>query len=141
MPGLIHIVYISMARKDLSEQELKDLLTEIRKKNADQGVTGLLLYNTGAFIQVIEGSEDTIHSVFRGISKDPRHSDLVKLLEESIEQRAFPDWSMGYRKITNKQSASIPGFSDFMHHKNPVQTLRKSTGQVVYLLNSFRKYT
>jgi len=141
MKNLIHIVYVSFAQKALSEEELKNLLQEIRGKNAEQGVTGLLLYNDGAFIQVIEGNEAVINRVFNSISKDNRHTNVVKLLEEPIDQRAFPDWSMGFRQISEEQSSSIPGFSDFMHHKNPVQTIRNSTEQVIYLLNSFRKFT
>lgn len=141
MKDLIHIVYVSFAQNNLSEKELKHLLREIRKKNAEQGITGLLLYNDGSFIQVIEGSEEVIHRVFTSISKDNRHTNVVKLLEEPIDHRAFPDWSMGFRQISDKQSSSIPGFSDFMHRENPAQTIRSSTEQVIYLLNSFRKYT
>ena len=141
MKELIHIVYVSFAQKELSEKELTGLLREIRGKNAEQGVTGLLLYNDGAFIQVIEGSKEIINRVFKSISNDQRHNNVVKLLEEPIDQRAFPDWTMGFRKISDEQSASIPGFSDFMHRENPAQTIRNSTEQVVYLLNSFRKYS
>jgi len=141
MKDLIHIVYVSFARENFSEKDLKTLLKEIRKKNADQGVTGLLLYNNGSFIQVIEGKQEIIHRLFTSISRDLRHTNVVKLLEEPIRYRAFPDWSMGFREISDEQSVSIPGFSDFMHRENPVQTIQNSTEQVIYLLNSFRKYT
>jgi len=141
MKDLIHVVYVSFAQKDLSEKELQYLLKEIRGKNAEQGITGLLLYNEGSFIQVIEGSEEIIQRVFKSISQDNRHTNVVKLLEEPIKNRAFPDWTMGFRRISDAQSSSIPGFSDFMHRENPVQTIQNSTEQVIYLLNSFRKYT
>ena len=111
MKELIHIVYVSFAQKELSEKELTGLLKEIRSKNAEQGITGLLLYNDGAFIQVIEGSKEIINRVFKSISNDQRHTNVVKLLEEPIVQRAFPDWTMGFRQISDEQSASIPGFS------------------------------
>ena len=141
MKDLIHIVYVSFAREELSEAQLQNLLREIRKKNARHKVTGLLLYNEGSFIQVIEGKKNTIHRLFESISQDSRHTNVVKLLEESIDKRAFPDWSMGFRRISDDQSASIPGFTNFIHEANPIKTIRGSTRQVIYLLNSFRKYT
>jgi hypothetical protein len=141
MKDLIHIVYVSFSNHDFSEKELQVLLKEIRRKNAKQDVTGLLLYNDGSFIQVIEGQKEVILRLFFSIEKDSRHSNVVKLLEEPIESRAFPDWSMGFRRITPEQSSAIPGFSNFLHEANPVKTIKDSTPQVIYLLNSFRKYT
>ena len=141
MKDLIHIVYVSFSNEELSEKDLETLLQEIRSKNEQQQVTGLLLYNDGSFIQVIEGSQQTIRDLFNRIRGDERHTNVVKLLEEPIKTRAFPDWSMGFRKISSEQSSAIPGFSNFMHEQNPVKTIQGSTRQVVYLLNSFRKYT
>ena len=139
--NLIHIVYVSFAKKALSEKQLQDLLKGIRKKNKEKGVTGLLLYNDGSFIQVIEGSEDTIKHLFEVITKDGRHNNIVKLLEEPIENRAFPDWYMGYRRLTKKQSTKLPGYSDFLNAENPADFLKGTTQQVIYLLDSFRKYS
>jgi hypothetical protein len=141
MADLIHLVYVSFANKSLTEKELESLLTEIRKKNAQQNVTGLLLYNDLNFIQVIEGTKKTIHKVFNSIEQDSRHTNVVKLLEEPIKKRAFPDWSMGYRKLSKEQSSSIPGFSNFLNGEDQENIIRGSTQQVMYLLDSFRKYT
>ena len=141
MKDLIHIVYVSFSNEELSEKDLETLLQEIRSKNEQQQVTGLLLYNDGSFIQVIEGSQQTIRDLFNRIRGDERHTNVVKLLEEPIKTRALSDWSMGFRKINSEQSSAIPGFSNFMHEQNPVKTIQGSTRQVVYLLNSFRKYT
>lgn len=141
MYELIHIVYVSFALRNLSEKELHDLLEEIRAKNHSRDVTGLLLYNDRSFIQVIEGGKKTIQHLFNTIKNDSRHTNVVKLLEEPIDKRAFPDWSMGFQRISNEQSSKIPGFSDFMQREKPAETIRGSTQQVVYLLDSFRKYT
>jgi len=141
MADLIHLVYVSFANKSLTEKELDALLTEIRGKNAQQNVTGLLLYNDLNFIQVIEGTKETIHKVFNSIEQDSRHTNVVKLLEEPIKKRAFPDWYMGYRKLSEEQSSSIPGFSNFLNGEDQEKIIQDSTQQVMYLLESFRKYT
>ncbi len=141
MNELIHIVYISFAEKHFTPQDLKALLGDIRPKNAERGITGLLLFQNGAFIQVIEGPSQAIHSLFEVIQKDRRHSRIVKLVEEPIEKRGFPDWSMGFRDISARKTSRLKGFTDLLDHPNPDQKLREITPQVRYLLKSFTKYT
>jgi viroplasmin and RNaseH domain-containing protein len=141
MSDLIHIVYVSFSKKSLSEEEILKLLTEVRAKNKAQDVTGLLLYNNEAFIQVIEGQKNTINKLFEIIKKDTRHENVVKLLEEPVESRAFPDWSMGFQKITQKETSEIRGFSDFMLTDNPEEKIQNTTTDVIYLLNKFRKHS
>lgn len=141
MPDLIHIVYLSYSEKELSESELNGFLATIRRKNEIQNITGLLLYNDEAFIQVIEGKREIINNLFDIISKDSRHSNIVKLLEEPITKRAFPDWSMGFRKINKEQNMQLPGFSDFMQNKHSEIDYEECATAVRHLLYSFRKHT
>jgi len=141
MPDLIHIVYMSFSSRALSEAELNAFLATIRRKNQDQGITGLLLYNDEAFIQVIEGKKDTIDQVFKLISQDSRHSNIVKLLEEPIVKRAFPDWSMGFRKLGGTDNTKIAGYSDFMHQDKTKFKARECAESVRHLLNSFKRHT
>ncbi|MGZ2371529.1 BLUF domain-containing protein [Ancylomarina sp. YFZ004] len=141
MADLIHIVYLSYSEKELSESELNGFLATIRRKNEIQNITGLLLYNDEAFIQVIEGKKDTILNLFDIISNDSRHSNIVKLLEEPITKRAFPDWAMGFRKLDKQQNVQIPGFSDFMQNKRSEIDNKECAVAVKHLLYSFRKHT
>ena len=90
MIDLIHIIYLSYSTKELSENELNGFWSTIRKQNEIQNITDLLLYNEEAFIQVIEGKREIIKNLFGRISKDSRHSNMVKLLGKTIEKRAFP---------------------------------------------------
>ncbi|MGM0504454.1 MAG: BLUF domain-containing protein, partial [Bacteroidota bacterium] len=104
MKDLIQIVYVSFSVKDLTENDLEELLVDIRKRNKVQKVTGLLLYNDGTFIQLIEGKTGIIQNLYEKIKNDRRHSNVVLLLDESIKKRAFPDWTMGYYKLNREQS-------------------------------------
>lgn len=141
MPDLIHIVYVSTSKHDFSEKELSDLLQEIRVKNKSLGVTGLLLYNEGLFIQVVEGERQILQDLFQNIKKDLRHSNLVELLEEPITSRSFPNWSMGFKIVGNKELERIPGFSGLMNDNYHSVPLPGIAEQVLILLNSFRRYT
>ncbi|WP_321309168.1 BLUF domain-containing protein [Marinifilum fragile] len=141
MPNLIHIVYVSFSRNQLSELELDELLSEIRPKNLATGITGLLLYNDEIFIQVIEGESDTIHDLYDRLQKDKRHTNIVKILEERIDQRSFPNWSMGYQKLSKEDSKDIPGFTDVMSSNDIRETLKQSSQAIVDLIVKFMKYT
>ncbi|WP_321296417.1 BLUF domain-containing protein [Marinifilum fragile] len=141
MPNLIHIVYVSFSRNQLSELELDELLSEIRPKNLATGVTGLLLYNDEIFIQVIEGESDTIHDLYDRLQNDKRHTNIVKILEERIDQRSFPNWSMGYQKLSKEDSKDLPGFTDVMSSNDIRETLKQSSQAIVDLIVKFMKYT
>ena len=141
MEDIYYIVYISTATKPMSEAELDEFLVDIRKRNKKLGVTGMLLYNRGNFIQVIEGKEEKIKQLFNDISRDERHNTLVKILEGHTEERLFPDWSMGYRKISNRQSSRIRGFSNFMNDELSMEQLIGSAGEIMEILNSFKRHT
>jgi hypothetical protein len=107
---------MSFSSKVMSEIELNGFLATIRRKNLVQNITGLLLYSDEVFIQIIEGEKDMIHHLFKLISQDPRHFNMVKLIEEPISKRAFPSWSMGFRKLDKSNKASIVRYSDFMQN-------------------------
>ncbi|NOU60890.1 BLUF domain-containing protein [Marinifilum caeruleilacunae] len=141
MPNLIHIVYVSFSRFKLSELELDQLLAEIRPKNLANGVTGLLLYNDEIFIQVIEGEQDTINSLYDRLEKDRRHTNIVKILEEEIKQRSFPDWSMGYHKLSKEESNDLPGYTDLMTAEDLRTSLKQSSKAIIDLVEKFMKYT
>ncbi len=47
------MLYVSATRRDLSQDELQDILAASRANNAHLGVTGLLLYLDGGFLQLI----------------------------------------------------------------------------------------
>ncbi len=141
MSNLIHIVYLSVSKRELTEKELADFLTNIRAKNKKLKVSGLLLYNKGMFIQVIEGEKNTILNLFQNVTNDNRHSNIVKLLEEDIVRRSFPDWSMGFKIISYKETENIPGFSDLLKEEAAFEPIPGIAEQVMILLNSFRKYT
>ncbi|WP_282126239.1 BLUF domain-containing protein [Marinifilum flexuosum] len=141
MPNLIHIVYVSFSRNQLSELKLDELLSEIRPKNLANGVTGLLLYNDEIFIQVIEGELNTIRTLYDLLQKDKRHTNIVKILEERIDQRSFPNWSMGYQKLSKEDSKVLPGFTDVMSSNDIRETLKQSSQAIVDLIVKFMKYT
>mgnify|MGYP001332639069 CR=1 FL=1 len=113
--GLVSLVYISFATQPMSDDELKDILKTARENNQKLGVTGMLLYREGLFIQVLEGKQETVKTLFDTISKDPRHQNVTTIVTYPIEKRTFEAWHMGFNKMTETAPEGLEGYSDFLN--------------------------
>ncbi|MFG6503081.1 BLUF domain-containing protein [Microbacterium sp. P05] len=109
---MLSLVYSSTAAAPFDDQELQNLLVQARQNNSDRGLTGMLLYRGGRFVQVLEGSESDVRAVVERIDIDPRHSNMRILFEEPIAERQFADWTMGYEPISEPREEMPPGFRD-----------------------------
>ena len=108
------IVYVSDVGRKLSDGDLEQIVDTARRNNAKEGLTGVLIFYEDRFFQVLEGDEEAVRSVYESIEKDPRHDDMVKIIEEGIAERSFGDWSMGLMTATRKQiEDEVEGFNDF----------------------------
>ncbi len=112
---MFHIAYVSSATVSFSKPMLDALLKRSRDRNTRMEITGMLLYGDGNFMQVIEGPEEKVRSLFRVIAKDPRHKDVFTLFEEPLEVREFSDWSMAYHDVEGEDDETVPGYSDFLN--------------------------
>lgn len=89
------IKYASRYSKPLTEKELESLGQRAAAKNAELGVTGILMASGGMFYQVIEGPPEAVNGLFAAIEEDDRHTDVLVLgVEEGVTSRLFPGWSM-----------------------------------------------
>jgi hypothetical protein len=109
-----YLVYSSTATRALPDEELIALLDQSRRSNALGGITGMLLYKSGRFLQVLEGDERAVQSLFGKIRSDPRHTAVRTLLVGEAEERQFPTWSMGFKNLSLESVEEIPGFSTFL---------------------------
>jgi len=115
MPGNIRqIVYSSGATTRMSPQELAELLELARHKNESQDITGMLLYRGGHFLQVLEGSQESLSALVDKLNADPRHHSLRILLDEFIVARAFGAWSMAFKDVTGIDPLEYPAYSQFL---------------------------
>jgi hypothetical protein len=96
---MIQLIYASYAAQSMTSAELQHLHHQSQTNNERKGITGLLLYKAGAFIQVLEGEEDVVLPLFNVISRDTRHINVRKLVQQRIEKREFADWSMGFGNL------------------------------------------
>jgi hypothetical protein len=94
---MYQIVYTSSASPDFSANDLAQLLPSARLRNRDVGVTGMLVFHDGIFLQALEGESRAVNETFARIDGDRRHRDLIVLHRgHGPEQRVFGDWPMSF---------------------------------------------
>ncbi|OIQ84093.1 blue light- and temperature-regulated antirepressor YcgF [mine drainage metagenome] len=95
------LIYSSLPVVDVTESLLLEILDSAQPKNSDVGITGLLAFHNGRFIQLLEGSEEAVNRLYQVIRSDPRHTDLKLELNIKTAQRSVPSWNMGFTSSRN----------------------------------------
>lgn len=93
---LIRLTYLSKATRDMSLQDIQDILTVARDNNQGLEICGMLCYDQRYFLQTLEGPRDDVNALFLEISDDPRHDDVVIIGYEYIDTTTFGSWNMGF---------------------------------------------
>ncbi len=109
---MYYLVYVSQAVKPFREASLNKLLVHCRDNNNKNGITGILIYIDGMFVQVLEGTYEKVKDLFDIIATDPRHHNVSRILEGIIEQRNFPGFSMGFEILNKETFTKLSGFKD-----------------------------
>jgi hypothetical protein len=93
---LIRLVYVSEGLPGMPWDELRQILTVATTHNARRGITGILCYGSGLFLQALEGDRDVVNQLYAGIQRDTRHANCSLVNVEDIHTRDFAEWSMKY---------------------------------------------
>ncbi|ESQ11237.1 MAG TPA: hypothetical protein DDY14_04170 [Chromatiaceae bacterium] len=104
----LQLCYASTATREMQRKDLLELLTYARKRNAEDGITGLLLFHGKHFLQVLEGEADAVRSTFKRICQDERHEQIALLFEDLVSQRQYRDWSMGFQALDGNEWMEFP---------------------------------
>lgn len=111
---LITLVYVSSAVRSFKDSDLVDILRFSRESNAKKGITGLLLFNDGNFMQILEGDAQVVDDLHLKITNDHRHTGIVTLLRRPIQNRNFSEWKMGFKDIGTLNEEEKLGLSDYL---------------------------
>ncbi|MDB5753420.1 MAG: hypothetical protein JWP65_3841 [Ramlibacter sp.] len=108
---LVRLLYCSRA-VDTGAQAIEAILAQARQHNPVSGITGILCYGDGIFLQCIEGGRMQVSELFGTIQKDERHKDVALLHFEEIAERRFGGWSMGQVNISKLNHAALLKYSE-----------------------------
>ena len=79
------------------------------------GITGMLLYKDGKFMQVLEGNESAVRELYRRIQTNPSHHQIELLFEGDQPKQQFKEWSMAFYNLDESSVNSIEGYSDYLN--------------------------
>ena len=91
---LVRLLYASRA-VNTDANAIEAILAQSRQYNPTCGITGILCYGGGIFLQAIEGGRMAVSDLYGHIQRDVRHKDVVLLHYEEIAERRFGGWTMG----------------------------------------------
>lgn len=140
MTDLVQVVYISRATfKPMPasggvEPHVARILQQSRINNPKLELGGVLYYGEGCFFQCLEGERAVVDTLLAKLKGDDRHKDFKIVLQRSITEREFTDWSMKYipTNATVKGLLARVGYNRF----DPYQFDQKT---IENLLSTFRE--
>lgn len=135
---IFQLAYVSSAVEPFSDAELEELLKKSRRNNESVGITGMLLYREGNFMQCLEGPKDAVLQSMARINDDPRHRGVIVLFQDKQPERDFADWSMGFKKLESSTD-ELEGYSDFLSGSHTSEDVKGRSAKSLRLLRSFRK--
>jgi CheY-like chemotaxis protein len=103
--SVFQLLYYSQATSSPSEAELYALLSQARQANAARQITGVLVYQHGHYIQVLEGPEAEVRALYARIQQDPRHTRVTTISEVTDCPRYLGHWRMALGQ------ASVPALA------------------------------
>jgi len=100
---LQEILYCSRLAPDQSTTVVGHIVTQARARNAQEGITGLLVFDGLRFCQHLEGPPDPVISLMRRLAADRRHSDVRILYEGTLAKRRYQRFEVGLAEVEDHE--------------------------------------
>jgi hypothetical protein len=109
---LVRLLYASRLVDTESTTATDSILAQSRTHNPASGITGILCYGGGIFLQALEGGRMQVSELYGHIQKDVRHKDVVLLHYEEIMERRFGGWTMGQVNVAKLNTSILLKYSE-----------------------------
>ena len=109
---LVRLMYASRAVPAIDQEELVAILRKSKANNPAAGITGVLCFSEGIFLQALEGGRSAVNRLYNRIATDPRHTQVELLCYEEIGERRFAGWSMGQVNMARLNPALVLKYSE-----------------------------
>jgi len=109
---LVRLLYVSRAVYADEPVATESILASARAYNLSHGITGILCYGGGIYLQALEGGRNQVNALYNHIIKDERHKDVVLLDYEEIKERRFGGWTMGHVRLDKLNPSIVLKYSE-----------------------------
>jgi len=132
---LVRLLYVSRALDPDSLIDVQTIMDSAREHNVTNGITGILCYGGGIYLQALEGGRREVNELYSHIVKDKRHTDVVLLHYEEITERRFGSWTMGQVNLSKLNTSVILKYSE----KPELDPYSVSGGMAIALLEELMR--
>ena len=108
---LVRLMYVSRAVPAVDQEELLSILRKSKTNNPALGITGVLCFSEGIFLQALEGGRSAVNRLYNCIASDHRHTQVELLRYEEIGERRFAGWAMGQVNMSRLNPALLLKYS------------------------------
>ena len=109
---LVSLLYVSRAVDPEDTKAIQSILDSARDHNLSNGITGILCYGGGIYLQAIEGGRMQVNELYGHIVRDDRHKDVALLHYEEITERRFSGWTMGQVNLAKLNTSIVLKYSE-----------------------------
>ncbi len=93
---LTRLIYASETTQALTPAAVQHIVDRARANNTRLHLSGLLVFDSHSFLQVLEGHRAPLSELFGRLAADPRHRRIELLEVTPVDERRFAHWSMGF---------------------------------------------
>ncbi|MDX1992754.1 MAG: BLUF domain-containing protein [bacterium] len=137
---MIQLIYASSAVRLFSGEALLHMLEKSRTNNEKLGITGMLLYQGGNFLQVLEGQEQAVMPLYSKIQQDPRHYDVTTIMKRPLMVRLFDDWQMGFVNLDEIDLTRVPGYTSYLNQPFEPEHFVNNPTRAYIFLRTFKEF-
>ena len=132
-------MYISDYNRPLEclDVDLHDILSIAVEHNQSNDITGVLFFDNGKFIQILEGKKQELNALLDRIKLDTRHKNFKLLMDEPIEKREIQDWSMKAFDLSEHEAQDWSLLEELRDAY--LKTFKVSSKQIAAWVNHFIK--
>ena len=109
---LVRLLYVSRAVDPEDTKAIQSILDSARDHNLSNGITGILCYGGGIYLQASEGGRMQVNELYGHIVRDDRHKDVALLHYEEITERRFSGWTMGQVNLAKLNTSIVLKYSE-----------------------------
>ena len=134
------LMYSSLSDPTLTQEDIKQILDSARRYNEQHEITGLLLFQEGSFLQVLEGDRRQISLLFeKKLMRDPRHYSVSLFHDRPLVERQFRYWHLAFSDL-DKQTAklSLP-YREFLRGERGLYELTSNTSRALELVGQIHR--
>ena len=134
------LMYSSIADPNLSPQDIEQLVNDARRNNARHELTGLLVFQAGCFLQILEGDRKKLSNLFeQKLMRDPRHSAVNLFYDEALHERRFRFWHLAFSDL-NQQSVRISSpYRECLNSERGLYELNRDTAKALALVRQIHR--